>query len=160
MFLEDWEPAVRRREELFEEELAELLHKFPHHRFHRKHDSNKILFLFTFSNIQILSPMNISKKIGAFTGQLVFKDAEGDILDFSKGINLSLVADNAAVGNVALTLDANGNPTAAFTGNGIAAGVLTLTASVTNDTGAVITGTSTITFAADTTITEVDVNVN
>lgn len=104
--------------------------------------------------------MNISKKIGAFSGSLVFKDAEGDALDISKVINLSLTADNSAVGNVALDTNPDGSLASTFKGNGIAAGVLTLTAKATNDAGAVITGTSQITFAADTTVTEIDVNIN
>jgi hypothetical protein len=152
------ERIMQAAERAFDQELEiveELLgHPHPRHRHHQRHGREQLLFLYTFSNIQILEPMNVTKKIGAFTGVLVFKDAEGDALDISKAQNLTLVADNAAVGNVSL------NPDGTFTGNGVAAGTLTLTAQLTNDAGAVITGTSTIAFSADTTITEVDVNVN
>lgn len=139
--------------------LAEmlLLEEFPLHPYCRDHD--KILFEFQFSNIKVLQPMDVTKVIGAFSGALVLKDAEGDALAISDVKNLTLVADNAAIGEVALTPDAGGNPTLNFAGKGLAAGKLTLTASCVNDAGATITGVSTITFHADTTVTELDVNV-
>lgn len=99
--------------------------------------------------------MNIKKIIGAFTGALIFKDAEGDTLDISKITNLSLAAGDATIGTV--TLDP---ATGKFSGSGLKAGDLVLTATGTNDAGNIVTGTSTITFAADTTVTEIDVNVD
>lgn len=99
--------------------------------------------------------MSVKKLIGAVSGSLSFPNAEGGAVDISKVTGLTLVADNAAIGNV--TLDP---ATGKFTGNGIAAGDLTLTANAVNDAGAPITGTLVITFAADTTATSIAINLN
>lgn len=158
------ERIMRAAEEAFDHELAiveEILgHPHPRHRHHRQCGRGEILFQFNFLKLQILQPMGLKKLIGAFAGVLVFKNAEGGVLDISKVTNLAMTAGDATIGNVALTLDANGNPTGAFTGSGIAAGDLVLTATCTNDQNEQETGTTTITFAADTTVTEVDVNVS
>lgn len=99
--------------------------------------------------------MNVKKVIGAFSGTLVFKDAEGDPLDISKVTGLSLSVSDSAIGTI--TLDPT---TGKFSGSGLAAGDLVLTATAINDVGNTVTGTSTITFAADTTVTEIDVNID
>lgn len=97
----------------------------------------------------------MKKVIGSFSGTLVFKNAEGEVLDISKVTGLSLSVNDTTIGTV--TLDpATGN----FSGTGLAAGDLIITANATNDAGAVVTGQATITFAADTTVIEIDVNVN
>ena len=155
MFHKEVERVIERLEEQFERELREYEANF-RRKYKRRHQRGEsLLFEFEFDNIKILQPMDVTKKIGAFTGTLVFKDAEGDVLDISKVSGLTLVADDATVGNV--TLDP---ATGKFSGSGIAVGKLTLTASLTNDAGNVITGTSSITFAGDTTVTSVDVNID
>lgn len=156
MFLTDWLHNVRRLEEQFERELTELLHKFPHHPYRRRHGHrDTILFEFHFFNVSILQPVSMKKVIGSFSGTLVFKNAEGEVLDISKVTGLSLSVNDTTIGTV--TLDpATGN----FSGTGLAAGDLIITANATNDAGAVVTGQATITFAADTTVIEIDVNVN
>lgn len=160
MFIEDRERDVRRLEEQFERELEELSHQFPHHRYHRKHDNNKILFLFTFSNLQILAPMSLKKVIGAFSGTLVFKNVEGQVRPITGLTGLVLSVNDATIGNAALALDDSGNPTGAYSGNGIALGDLVITATGLNDAGKQETGSTTITFVADTTVTEIDVLVD
>lgn len=155
MFPHEHERSIERLEKEFEREILEFEQLF-RRKYRRRHGGGeKLLFEFEFNNVKILQPMNVTKRIGAFTGSLVFKDAEGDILDISKGTNLSLAVNDSTIGNA--TLDTT---TGKFSGSGLIAGDLILTASVTNDAGNVVTGTTTITFSADTTITEVDVNVD
>jgi hypothetical protein len=154
MFLTDLIHSARRLEEQFERELKELLHHFPHHRYHRHHERDVILFEFQFCNASILQPQFMKKLIGPFSGKLVFKNAEGQVLDISNVTGFVLVVNDETIGNVAL------NPDGTFSGNGIAAGDLVITANATNDAGAVVTGQATIGFHADTTVTEIDVNVD
>jgi len=160
MFFHEIERVVRWAEEVFERELAHLLRLFPHHRYHRRHERDKILFEFHFNNITILQPLSMKKVIGPLTGRLVFKNAEGEILDISNVTGLTLSVNDETIGNAALVVDENGIMTGAISGNGIAAGDLVITANATNDAGNPVSGTATISFHADTTVTEIDVLVD
>lgn len=136
--------------------IEEILgHPHPRYRHFHPREHGEILFEFTFSNLQILQPMQVTKVIGAFSGSLVFKDAEGDSLDISNIKGLTLSGSDDTVGTV--TLDPS---TGKFTGSGLKAGDLVLTASGTNDAGNQVSGTSTISFHADTTVTGIDVNID
>lgn len=142
---------------LHELRIVEEMLGYPHPRYRHWHprEHGEILFEFTFSNIQILQPMQLTKVIGPFSGSLIFKDAEGDSLDISNIKDLTLTGSDDSVGTV--TLDP---ATGKFAGAGLTAGDLVLTATGTNDAGNPVTGTSTISFHADTTVVEIDVNVD
>lgn len=98
--------------------------------------------------------MEVKKVIGPFSGSLVFKNAEGQVQPFSGLTGVVLSVNDETIGTATL------NPDGTFKGTGLTAGDLILTANGTNDAGAVITGQSTISFHADTTVTEIDVNID
>lgn len=160
----DIERIMRQAEEAFERELRiveEILgHSHPRHKHHRFGGHGELLFLFTFSNLQILEPMALKKVIGLFTGKLVFKNAEGQVQPVTGLVGVALTVNDDTIGNVALTLNPDGTPDGTFSGNGVAPGDLVITAAGTNDAGNPVTGTNTITFAADTTVTDIDVNID
>jgi len=138
---------------IVEELLCRPHPRHRHHRYNRHH--GELLFVFTFSNIKIVQPMQVTKVIGAFTGFLVFRDAEGDALDISNIKDLTLTGSDDSIGTV--TLDP---ATGKFSGTGLKVGDLGLTASGTNDAGKQVSGSSTISFHADTTVIGIDVNID
>ena len=137
--------------------LAELLiieellgHRHPRYCHHRPRPHGEIWFEFHFNNLSILQPMQVSKVIGPFTGKLVFKNAEGQEQPFSGLTNVALTGSDPAIGTVSL------NPDGTFAGTGLAAGDFVLTVTGTNDAGNQVTGSSTISFHADTTVTSAE----
>jgi hypothetical protein len=139
-----------------EELQKQLKAALSNYRHHYPKDVRHVLFEYSLCKSKFLQPMDVKKLTGStFTGKLVFKNAEGGIVGIDKVTNLTLVGSDDTIGTVTL----NGTD-GTYSGQGIKAGTLTLTASLTNDAGQTITGSSTITFADDTTVVSVDVVVD
>lgn len=128
-----------------------------HKHHHHPHDENNgsILFVFQFNNTQILQPMSVKKLIGAFSGSLVFKNAEQEVQPISAVTGLAVSGSDDSNSPVASDLTAG-----TFSGTATKAGTITVTATATNDAGNQVTGSVDIEFHADTTVTEIDVNVD
>lgn len=166
MFRIDIDRIVKDAKVIFHKELdiaKELLgfhhpedprhHRHHHHNHHKPHGT--ILFVFQFNNTQIVQPMSVKKLIGAFSGSLAFKNAEGEVQDISAVTGLSITGSDDTVSPVTADLS-----TGKFSGSALKAGILTVTATATNDAGNSVTGSTDIEFHADTTVTEIDVNVD
>lgn len=126
-----------------------------HHPHDPRRNNGSILFVFQFYNIQILQPMSVKKLIGAFSGSLVFKNAEGQVQPISAVTGLAITGSDDSNSPVTSDLTAG-----TFGGTATKAGTITVTATAVNDAGNTVTGSVDIEFHADTTVTEIDVNVN
>lgn len=117
MFLQDWLHSVRRIEEQFERELAELLHSFPHHHYRRRHSHRPIQVFITQINNQnyiLMDPLSLQNGFRAPINEaLVDAKTLQPIIDAVK-VNKSRISDNPA----AAAVDANGNLVAVAAGTG------------------------------------------
>lgn len=117
MFLTDWLHNIRRAEEQFERELAELLHAFPHHHYRRRHSRRPIQVFVTQINNQnyiLMDPLSLQNGFQAPINEaLVDAKTLQPIVDAVK-TNKSRVSDNPA----AAAVDASGNLVAVAPGTG------------------------------------------
>ena len=117
MFLTDWLHNIRRLEEQFERELAELLHKFPYHKYRRRHSHRPIQVFITHFNNQnyiLMDPLSLQNGFQAPINEALVDAKTLQPIPGATKVNKSRTSDAPAIAVV----DDAGNLVAVAPGTG------------------------------------------